>query len=151
MLIMGTFIEEVSHGMTLKDSHFIACETRKCWSPTHCKRVVCLNVVSYYCSIPYKILPKTILNSVLRGPELNWFTNFLYRSVSYLRVQASCSIDESEPFSYLFCLQALSLSNRDEARSLIEKGRGGWVGAGVLEIFGIGISTIYGIEISTNF
>ena len=81
---------------------------------------------------------------------MNWFTNFLYQSVFYLLVQASYSTDESEPFIYLFCPQALSLSNRDKARCLIEKGRG-WLGAGVLEIFGIGISIFDRIEISTIF
>ena len=48
-----------------------------------------------------------------------------------------------------------SLSNKDEVMSLIEKGEcgggGGWVGAKVLAISGIGISTFYGIEISTIF
>ena len=70
MLIMGTSTEEVSHGAALKDSPFIACETHKCWSLTCYERVVCLNVVSYYYSIPQKILPQTILRSVWE--DQNW-------------------------------------------------------------------------------
>ena len=70
VLIMGIFTEEVSHGAALNDSYFIACETRKCWSPTYCEGVICLNVVSYYCFIPHKILPKTILKSIWE--DQNW-------------------------------------------------------------------------------
>ena len=151
---MGTSTEEVSHGTALKDSPFIACETHKCWSLTCCERVVCLNVVSYYYSIPQKILPQTILRSVWE--DQNWINLQIFFTSQFpicLYKQAVPQMKASP--SVIYFVHKLVTFKQGRSYEFDWEGRvwggGGWVGAKVLAISGIGISTFYGIEISTIF